>query len=171
MARRHTRGFTRPAPRTKMWIGGGAGPSTLAASSKTLISTLGVAALALRPFTVLRSRYEVMFESDQEGASERPEGAFGEAVVNDVAAALGITALPGPLNEIPYDWFIWQGMIHRFQFITGTGTNNPGGTHYVIDSKAMRKVGTEDNMAQIFEMRAAVGGTITIEGRNLIQLH
>ena len=168
------RGFTRfvrPAPRTKMWIGAGVGPVTIASAATTFYSSLSAGALLLRPFTILRTRTEFLFESDQEGASERPDGAYGKIVVTETAAALGVTALPDALSDPESDWFVYQGMIHRFRFISGVGTNDPAGTHYVVDSRAMRKVGADQDIAAVFTMRASVGATLTSEGRMLIQLH
>ena len=64
-----TRRFVRPAPKTKIWIGAGAGTTVLAASSATLVSVLNAGALALRPFTILRTRMDLLVASDQTGAA------------------------------------------------------------------------------------------------------
>ena len=45
---------------------------TIAAGSATLLATLNAAALALRPFTVMRTRLRLWIGSDQTVASEEP---------------------------------------------------------------------------------------------------
>ena len=61
-------------------------------------------------------------------------------------------------------------MAANFNFSTAaSAVETTGG--YVIDSKAMRKVGIDDDAVSLFSMRPAVGAFLQIEGRQLIQLH
>ncbi len=175
MARRQTRGrFIRPAPRTKMWIGVGTGSTTLVGSSKQVIGILSGGALLLRPFTILRTRIEILFESDQAATSETAIGAYANIVVTDTAAALGATAVPDPsgiTGDPEADWFVWQAMVVDFRHSTSAAFNSDAGHHYTIDSKAMRKVGPDDDVASVTSMETAPGAIITVQGRRLIQLH
>ena len=173
MARgRVTRGrLIRPAPRTKIWIGGDLAIQGLGTGAATLLGSLNAAALALRPFTILRTRIEVTFRTDQTGTLESPTGAFGEIVVKETATAIGVTAVPTPLAEITADFHVFQGMTAPILVATEVGLSEPGGVRYSIDSKAMRKVGMQDDLAIIAELRAAGGASINVEGRILIQLH
>ena len=171
MARRSTRVFTRPAPRTKMWIGSGLAVAQPAASAATLFATYSAAALLLRPFTILRTRLDINWRSDQTAASEAPTGAYGEIIVKESATDIGVTAVPHPLADTEADWYIYQGLTAPFLFITGVGIAGRAGFRYVVDSKAMRKVGPQDDLAAVIELRAAGGGLINVEGRQLIQLH
>ena len=122
MARR--RSFTRPAPRTKMWIGSGVGDTTVAAGATVLVSTFSAGALALRPFTILRTHMLLTIRSDQTGADETLIGSYGELVVTEVAAAVGVTAVPDP-SGISGDpeaaWYVWQALATRFLFVSGVG--------------------------------------------------
>ena len=172
MARRSTRGrFVRPAPKTKIWVGAGIAQFAVATNGKTLITSLNAGALALRPFTILRTRLLVTLDSDQIVASENPTGAYGEIVVKEIATGIGVTAVPGPLTDPDADWYIYQGMTARLRFVTAAGFESNSGAHWEIDSKAMRKVGPTDDVAVCFEMRNVGGGTMNLEGRQLIQLH
>ncbi len=178
MARRTRGRFVRPQPRTKMWIGQGVGISTLTASSKNLVSTLSAGALLLRPFTILRTHMEIVLVSDQEVAVEFPACSYGEIVVTDTAAAIGVTAVPNPSGvsgDPEADWYVWQAMFTKFLIdINGTdgiGLDADAGHHYVIDSKAMRKVGPDDDVVAMATMETAFGAVIHTNGRQLIQLH
>ena len=45
--------------------------------------------------------------TNETAASENQLGAFGIALVNDVAAALGVTGIPGPATDALWDgWFV-----------------------------------------------------------------
>jgi len=173
MARR-TRGhgrFVRPPAKTKIWIGASVAVGTVPTNSKTLVSELNAAALALRPFTILRTRVSINFRSDQQAAQESPTGAYGKIVVKEIAVNIGATAVPGPVTEPNADWFVYQGMSAPFLFVTAAGFESAGGFRYEIDSKAMRKVDPTDDVVTMFEMRNVGGGFLNIEGRTLIQLH
>jgi len=180
MARRGRSGrpFIRPAARTKMWIGDGVGTENIAGSTKVLSATLSAAVLALRPFTILRSHLEIYVRSDQFVSIESVVASFGSIVVTEAAAAVGVTAIPDPSaisGDADADWFIWTPLSFVF-FIDINGTDGIGvdgdlGHHYMIDSKAMRKVGPDDQVANVFANEGASGFSVTTQGRQLIQLH
>ena len=142
----------------------------IGASTNVFIGSLNAAALALRPFTIVRTRLQCMYGTDQLGAPETPIGVMGLIVVQEKAASLGITALPTPVTEADSDWFVHQGMMSTFDFISGTGVSNTF-VQYTIDSKAMRKVDNGDDMVTMFEQQSAFGAELTIQGRFLVKLH
>ncbi len=169
MARQTRARFVRLPPRTKMWIGVSAPPVVVLASSNTIIAQLSASALLLRPFTILRTRFDCLFSSDQTGASETPFGQFGFGVFTDTASGSAVR-MPDPATNPEASWYVHQSVIHEFTFISGVGTQS-NGTLYTIDSKAMRKVGPDDDAVMIHAQVAAVGATISALGRTLIQLH
>ncbi len=169
MARRHTR-FIRPAPRTKMWIGAGVSETVITASTKHFISSLSAAALLLRPFTILRTHMDILYVTDTTSASETLSGIYGRIVVTDTASGIGVTAVPSPLDSPEADWFVDQAMTGRQQFADATGFGMAG-HHYTIDSKAMRKVGPDDDIVAMFDQFTATGALLVTLGRTLIQLH
>ena len=168
MARRAR--FIRPAPRTKMWIGAGVGESTIAASTTKLVGSLSAGALALRPFTILRTHLELLFSTDQFAAGESQSGAFAEIVASEQATAIGITGLPDPLGDPEADFFVYQGTSFNYEFRDSTGAGDVGAV-YTVDSKAMRKVDINQDIVTLFSPRSAVGALLFSEGRRLIQLH
>ena len=168
------RRFTRSAPRTKMWIGFGVGSTTLAGSSVQLVASYSAAALLLRPFTILRTRALFTFESDQTAVSERPIASIGAVIVTAAAQGVGVTALPDPSGisgDADADWFIWQAMMASLDFQSAVGFEGHNEIQYVIDSKAMRKVGPDDDLVLVSAQETASGAVLTTNGRQLIQLH
>ena len=93
------------------------------------------------------------------------------AVVSEVVADLGITAIPTPIFEVDYSWMTYQTIFHRFLLKTAVGFETSAASKYVIDSKAMRKVGISEQLVDVYENQVAVGGQIVTQGRQLIQLH
>ncbi len=158
-----------------MWIGWGVGNNTVVASTVKLISTYGAAVLALRPFTIMRTRGIIAIRSDQEVADEYPFGSYGSLVVTETAAALGITALPDPDSFIgagdpEQDWYIHQVCQCSFRFGSGVGFQEDSVSEYLIDSRAMRKVGPDDDVVDLFSP-TTLGCQVFSGGRQLIQLH
>ena len=174
MARRHSRAhFSRPAPKTKVWIGAGVANAAIAGSATVLYSTLNAAALALRPFTILRTRLIISVTSDQITASEFVQGTFTKQVVTEAAAAAGVGSVPSGITEPDADYFVYMGFMAEFILSSAVGLfdNTGEGRNWVVDSKAMRKVGIDDQVVTIIENRVATGLLLAVEGRTLIQLH
>jgi len=167
---RRARVFVRPPKKSTVWLQVNLGTDVLVGSACALLGSLNAAALALLPFTVVRTRLECRYSTDQSSASETPHGAFGLIVVSDKAAALGITAVPCPITNANDDFFVWQAMQSKFEFTTGTGYRDIG-ERYTIDSKAMRKMDTGDDIGIVFEQSASVGAEIITTGRILVKLH
>ncbi len=159
--------------RQSTWFTFSAGHTTLAgAGTSVLIASLNAAALALRPFTIVRTHLELIIASDQTGAAERQAAAFGLAVVSDQASAVGVSAVPTPSTEADSDlWFAHQWMFNEFLFISGVGVDPNAGRRYTIDSKAMRKVDQGSDMVFVVENVLAGGSVVGSAGRILVKLH
>ncbi len=172
--RRFSRGgnFVRPPARSNVWIGAGFSVQTVAASSSVLLATYSASALALRPFTIVRTRLVIMFESDQDVGSERGQCVYTEQVVTQVATTAGIASVPTGITDTNADYYVYQPLFQRFRFKTAVGFAMHGnGLTWVVDSKAMRKVGVLDDIAVVIENRLATGNDIQVEGRQLVKLH
>ncbi len=172
----HSRGRTHRGPargvaRIPEWASVNLFDTTVPASGRVLLGSLNAAALALRPFTIVRTRLVISWESDQVSASESPQGAFGMGVVKSPAIAIGVTAVPTPLTEATADYFVYQSLIDSFLFATAAGFESQGGRQYIVDSKAMRKVGLDEDVAVTVEEGNAVGAVISVMGRFLAKLH
>ena len=172
MARRfHTPQRVERSTRIPVWIGAEFDTTTISGSSSAILTTLNAAALALRPFTIIRHRILIHIESDQAAASEILQGAYGKIVVEEEAQIAGVAAVPKPLAEPDAPWMVYQPLISSFLFGTGVGFVEPGGVNVVVDSKAMRKVGLSETLISVVELGTVPGGIIGVEGRILIKLH
>ncbi len=176
MARTPTRRFVRPAGRQNLWItveiDSGAF-ADIGASTSTFAGSLSAAALGLRPFTIIRTRVEVAWCSDQNAANEAPIGAMGMIVITSSASAAGVASIPTPITEGDADWFVWQGLQNRLKFASGVGVTEGEGvvSRYTVDSKAMRKVGPDQDLGVMVQNSSAVGASIQIIGRIMVKLH
>ena len=169
---RQTRRDARVAPRRMMeWLSVAVGSSALAGSSTILLASLNATALAARPFTVIRSRLWLHVESDQIVAGEIARGAFGAIVVSDNAVAAGTGSIPQPALDTDAPWFVYEPWINSFVFGDGTGFVEPAGTNIVVDSKAMRKVGSNEDIALQIQEVQGVGAIVAVQGRMLVKLH
>ncbi len=174
MARARRQRFVRPAPKTKVWIGAGVGSTTVVANSLQVVGSLNASALAFRPFTILRTRLTVMWESDQIAAPERPQGDLGFIVASEQAVAIGSTAIPDPSStsgDPDADWFIHQPLMTSVQESSQVGFQARVGEIFVVDSKAMRKVLNNQDIITMVRETGNVGAILVTRGRMLIQLH
>ena len=156
--------------RETTWVGFQPLETTVAVSTVVLVFTLNAAALALRPFTVVRSHFMISVRSDQAAAAEVQRCAMGLAVVSDQAVAVGATAVPAPITESPsHLWFL-----HTLLFAASSSVVDlarPEGL-FSIDSKAMRKVEVGSDIVLVLENGAAgisAGAVITVGGRMLVK--
>jgi len=173
MARR--REFVRGAAaisqkRLTSWFQFGFVISTMTTVGGTIFFSLNAAALALRPFTVVRSRFELYMRSDQAAAAEQQHASFGIAVVSDQAVAVGVTAVPTPFTDMASDlWFVHQNL---FGDESSVVDKTRPGTQVSIDSKAMRKVDIGQDIVVVGEFATGADGLILgVAGRMLVKVN
>ncbi len=170
MARRTHSRFIRPAPRTKMWIGAGVGATAITGSTVHLVGTLSAGALLLRPFTILRTIMVLEYNTDTLSVAEHPWGTFAKIIVTETAAALGITAIPDPdptAGDPEAAWFSVQNVSNPFKFSTAVAWQGGSfGRQYLMDQRAMRKVGPDDQVATVFSQQATVGADLLSQARD-----
>ena len=160
--------------RKTFWLSGAHIQTTMAAANTAvLVSSLNAAALALRPFTIVRSRGFWTLTSDQTAATEGQSVAHGLIVVSDQAVAIGVTAVPTPVVDDGSSWHVLDAAATRFTFISGVGVAfNTMPERYVIDSKAMRKVEEGQDLIQVVATSGVSSGAIVhTYMRTLIKLH
>ena len=171
MARRSIRLRSgRTVARETEWLGFAPQQNTFTGAGGTILGSLNTAALALRPFTVIRQYFELMIHSDQSAALEVQICGFGTCVVSNQASTLGVTAVPTPITDISSD--LW--MLHQLVFgreDSQVDLAHPA-THYSIESKAMRKVNGDQDFIVVGELSGAGNGfVLTNGGRVLVKLH
>jgi len=140
------------------------GLTSLAASGTVLDQSLTSANLAsITPFTVVRTRGSLWVRSDQVAGTEEPFGALGFQIVNDNAATAGVASLDTPItNEGSDGFFVHQFWQAGFIFADATGFAAPGWSRYDFDSKAMRKVESQDAIVVTLENASAGAGAAYI---------
>ncbi len=169
----HRRTFTRGGRQVRetLWIGIGTVEAALTgAPTAVILNALNAAALALRPFTVIRTRMVMFGRSDQVIAGESWGVDVAGVVVSEQASAIGVTAVPTPATDVGSDlFFMYEQIFGRFQFLDSTGAVNMG-VFKQIDSKAMRRV-NEDQDVLIVAENEVNGVQLITSGRILVKLH
>jgi len=160
--------------RESLWFGIAAFRVSLAIGVGNVTGSLNAAALALRPFTVIRARGLVGIRTDQVAASEAQQAAYGAAVVSDQSVAIGLTAVPTPVTDSGSDlFFVYQRMMAEMTFGTAASFQTVLQT-FEIDSRAMRKVESGQDLIEVVEVEAGAqsdGCILTGAVRFLIKLH
>ena len=172
MARTRTRRVSgKSSKRVLIWLALELDPVTVAANTGVLLGSLNAAALALAPFTVIRTRGIFTFRSDQIADAEQFAGAIGMQVVTQQAVGAGIGSIPTPLAEADSDFFLYENYFGSTLDGGGAVQVHESQVQRVFDSKAMRKVDKNDNIAITAEATALAGTSVGVYGRILIALH
>ena len=163
--------------RETLWLGGIEVQSTLAAASTAAILTsLSAAGLALRPFTIVRTRGYLYLRSDQIAVAEYQSVAYGQCVVSDQAVSIGVTAVPTPVTDNFSDlWYVYERIMNDLMVSSsGVGAGNfiTSGRGFAFDSKAMRKVEDGQDVVSVAETAATSDGSVlNVFDRILVKLH
>jgi len=161
--------IVRPTKRQMVWFGIDIDPTALPADGTILLGSLTASALLFRPFTVVRTHLLIHVQSDQEVASETYIGALGMIVSSDQATG---ATLPVPIANVDADFFLWEPWIGAFNLVSGVGYTEPTGYVSKVDSKAMRKVGPNQDIRVMAESASPTAGQIvSVLGRMLVKLH
>ncbi len=162
--------------RETVWIDVVESFNALPVGTSILLNVTGAGVLALRPFTVVRTRGMIGIRTDQVAATEDQAASFGYAIVSDQAVAIGVTAVPTPVTDRSSDaWFVYEDILADINSV-GSATSNMGktGEYKDYDSRAMRKVEDGFQMITVVESPAvgiAQGANFKHVGRLLIKLH
>ena len=165
-------GRSRVGRRETLWFSGPdeTALTIVAAGGVDFQSSLNAAALALRPFTIVRVRGLLVLQSDQEVTDEEPFGAFGHCVVTDQAVAAGVSAIPSPITDQASDvWFTY--VFGAAGFHVSALSSNPEQYRVEFDSKAMRKVESGMDVVTVFENASSFGLEYVALWRMLVKLH
>ncbi len=155
--------------RETLWLGGTSIITTMGSAQAVLISLLSSVGLALRPFTIVRSRGILVARSDQVAALENFDVGYGCAVVTEQASAIGVTAVPTPTTDDFSDaWFVYERLLGS---TTSSAVGPQMGWTRDVDSKAMRKVEDGFDFVEVVENPIATGVVISSYVRFLIKLH
>ncbi len=120
--------------------------SSVGVGTKILLGSLVLANPGIGE-VVRRTRGVLFVTSDQTTVSEDLFGALGAVVVTDAAAAVGVSAMPGPVTDRNDDgWFMWVPFMTR-----GADTIAASNIPWFFDSKAMRKIPDGFQVAFIVE--------------------
>ncbi len=146
--------------------------NTFTAAGGTLIGSLNTAALAMRPFTVIRTHYEIQVVSDQAAAIENQAGALGTCVVSDQASDIGITAVPTPITDMGSDLWYQHNVFYGDE--SNLTDRTRGESRMTVDSKAMRKVDIGQDISGVVELDtvgSTGGAIIRVVGRMLVKVN
>ena len=153
MAARQQRTFQRREPGRTNWARIVVAPVAVPAVSKVLLVTFALDNPGISE-TVRRTRGRFLAASGQSSNMDEVIGAWGAVVVTDAAAAIGITAIPGPITDASDDnWFIWESFLSMRADAPGASVSasTMANAGEMYDSKAMRKVATGFQLAFVVE--------------------
>ncbi len=138
--------------RESLWLASVWTNNTLANLGTNLLLQLNAAALALRPFTVVRTRGYLHIASDQIANIENQAIGYGVIVVSEQASGAGVASVPTPISEPQSDWHVFESLASRFVISSAVGIDAAAGVGKEFDSKAMRKVDLGEDLITVLEV-------------------
>ena len=108
------------------------------------------------PGTIMRVRGYASITIDAGAAADSMVLALGLIVANDDLVSAGATAFASPINDLDADW-LWHSFfpVHAESATPGDGADH--NVQQVIDSKAMRRVKQNDNLAMVIDGQVLAG--------------
>jgi len=158
--------------RATLWLSGVETVQASSTTSSSILTSLNAGALALRPFTIIRTRGMMSITSDQGAATERYAVALGGIVVTDEAVAAGVASVPTPSSEDASDWYFYERLANELQINSSIGFVGQGSRFKDFDSKAMRKVDIGQDAITVQQGTVNNVGVILLAYcRTLVKLH
>ncbi len=160
--------------RKTFWFNGAWTNTNLAsANSAAIVVSLNAAALALRPFTIIRTRGVWGVRSDQISVDENQFVNYGSIVVSDEALAVGVSAVPTPVEQDGSAWISFDQAVQQINAASDIGLHpNMIPWRMEIDSKSMRKVEEGQTLIDVIQNSAISNGAqVALYSRVLIKLH
>ena len=158
-------GFSRPRSRRKTaWaLGPGSSVSdTVAVSGKEILGA-GLQATT-EELTLVRVRGS--FQAYLRAVAAISDGfhcAIGIGIVTVEAFDVGITAIPGPLTEMSWDGWLYHRFFDLHSAVSSFDQTAPmGSVDIEVDSKAMRKIGSDQIIVAMLEVVEAGTATMTV---------
>ncbi len=139
-----------PGIRNKFWGGGiFAAPATLTATQQ-ILATLLANSVATR--TLLRCRGALYVDGISDAAGDVATVGLGIIVVQQAAAAVGGTSIPGPIGDIDADW-LWHKFVNLHSNEVSAVSDTALGLNQIVevDSKAMRIVKSDQSIILVGE--------------------
>ena len=151
------RGFPRVrggAKRRTDWIGpADQGFVSVASAGATLLSNVQFSTSS----TIVRVRGHIAIRPAVYSADVDIIGAYGIGIVSAEAFTVGITAVPEPFSDGDWGgWFVYETFSMRVEFRSDTGVlaGDQSTLSIPIDSKAMRKVESNEALVVVAESQA-----------------
>ncbi len=142
--------------RRTQWVGNAdQGAVAIGANASVIVANFPMDGSAFVPeATIVRTRGIINIDQPDHTVDQDVIGAFGMAIVSDQAFAAGAASIPGPWTNSQWDgWFVHAFWGYHFEVISQIGILVEG-QQIVIDSKAMRKFGSNETMVMVAESQS-----------------
>ena len=158
---------SRGARLSKRWVGTVAGDGII---DNVAITAAGVALASGSNFaqgdaTHLRSRGELIVVATPDAAGDSDVAGLGIIRAQADAIAAGGTSLPGPLRDIGADW-LWHAFVplDAVGATAQSGASNTLNMRVTIDSKAMRRMGSNEGLVLVGEISTSEMAEVVVSG-------
>jgi len=145
----------------------------VASTAKVIVGSFTPALLvpSIDRATIVRTRGQVSVKFGAYTADLTIVGAVGMGVVSADAFAAGVASVPGPFSDADWDgWYMWRSFGYHWE-VSAAGSTGQGraSNEFEVDSKAMRKIGTNEVCVIVAESQSGAF-EINVPLRTLLKL-
>ena len=151
----------------KTWLGGALIDRVTLTTTQGSLGAVQITETALLESTVLRVRGELLIVAIPNAAADSDVVGLGLVVVSAAAIAAAGAALPGPINDIGSDSWMWYQTIPLDAVVLTAGDANARAViHRVtIDAKAMRKLPQDNALVLVGELSTGDFASVNVTGQ------
>jgi len=167
---RATRGSSRGSRLRKSWSAIGVINDVTISATQLVLGSVTLVEGAGQDATVLRCRGNLLITATPDAATDSDVIAFGIGVVTVNALTVGGTSVPGPLESMGWDGWLWHQFVPMDAFgASGVATNMAGKaiatSHRVeIDAKAMRRLPQDNAVILVAELSIGDFASVEVSG-------
>jgi len=164
----HARGGSRSrATRlSKVWTAIPIIAPTGLSGTQAVMGSLTLGETALQDATVLRCRGNLLITAVPDAATDSDTVGLGICVVTAAAIAVGGTSIPGPINDLGFDGWLWHQFV-PLDAVSLTAADEQAITLNVrveIDAKAMRRMPQDHGVVLMAESNTGLFSSVQVSG-------
>ena len=156
------RQFNRTRPMQKSWLGANFGATSINATAQAVLGAFQFTVSSSS--TLLRIRGNLLVKATPDAVADNTVVGLGMGIITTDAATIGGTSVPGPLGDPDWDW-VWHQYVPLDAGQAALAGDDIGTFVRVpIDSKAMRKMKTNESLVLIGHAANSNFGALVVSG-------
>ena len=139
---------------------------TAITTTQSILGSMTVAAGGGIEATILRCRGQLLCSAVPDAGTDQAMLALGLMVITSSALAVGGVSVPGPIEDVDSDSWLWHRYVPFDAIAAASGIDRLGSLveRVEIDAKAMRRVPEDSALALVGQIDTSLFVNVTVSG-------